>query len=152
MLKQALIRGINSFTYSIAITLIFMGIFSCFTGYTPFLPEYLARFDDPSKALMVELLLIGVASASLGAGSIIMEMEKLSLLVQSILYFLITAVIWIIAGNYLWSIHKYPSAMLSLGLSYLVSYIICWIVQYQICKKSVEEINRKISEERKEAA
>lgn len=150
MLKQILIRGVNSFAYAITITLLATGIVSFFTDYAPVLPEFAARFDSLYQAVFVQLFLIGISSASMGAGSIIMEMERLGLFVQSILYFLITAAVWISIGCYCWSIYKYPTALISVVMSYLATYIICWTIQYRICRKNLEEINHRIFELREE--
>lgn len=148
MVKNAILRGLNSFMYSVGITLIITGIQMCFTGadYIPLLPEFLNRFDNMLEAFTVQTLLLGLSSASLGAGSVVMEMERLSLLAQSLIYFAITCFVWVLVGCYCWGLHKYPLTMLGVGSSYIVSYAISWIIQYRVCKKSVEEINRKIDE------
>lgn len=152
MIKTAFIRGINSFMYSIGITLTILCI--CFMGsnHIPLLPEFASRFDNTIEAFTVQLILIGLSSASLGAGSVVMEMERLSLLTQSIIYFIITAFVWGLVGCYCWGLHKYPLTMLGVGCSYIISYTISWLIQYRICKKSVDEINRKINELQMEGA
>ena len=118
--------------------------------YVPLLPEFISRFDNATEAFAVQLILIGLSSASLGAGTVIMEMERLSLLTQSLIYFLITCFVWVLVGCYCWGFHKYPLTKLGLGSSYIISYAICWIIQYRLCKKSIEEINRKINESQTE--
>ena len=112
----------------------------------PVLPGYLAHFQSPVEAVLVQVILIGLSSAVFGAGSVIMELERISLLAQSILYFIITAVVWIFIGCFCWEIHKYPTALFSVSLSYTASYIISWMVQYKVCKRNVEKINTKLSE------
>lgn len=146
MVKNALFRGVNSFMYSTGITLIVLCL--CFIGddFVPLLPEFASRFDNTVEAFTVQLILTGISSASLGAGSVVMEMERLSLLTQSLIYLVITGFVWVLTGCFCWGLHKYPLTMLGVGISYIVSYAISWIVQYRICKKSVEEINHKITE------
>lgn len=148
MIKNALFRGLNSFMYSVGITLVILCLFLCCIegDYVPLLPEFVSRFDNTAEAFAVQLVLIGISSASLGAGSVVMEMERLSLLTQSLIYFMITGFVWGLVGCYCWGLHKYPLTMFGVGISYMVSYTISWIIQYRICKKSVEEINRKITE------
>ena len=85
-------------------------------------------------------------SAALGGGSVIMEMERLSLLAQSIIYFVLASVVWISVGCYCWCIYKYPQALASTIISYVVSYVICWVIQYKLCKKNIEEINRRLQD------
>lgn len=148
MIKNAFKRGIHSFMYSVGITLTILCLCMCFIDgdYIPLLPEFASRFDSTLEAFAVQLILIGLSSASLGAGSVVMEMERLSLLAQSLIYLIITGFVWVLVGCYCWGLHKYPLTMLSVGCSYIISYTISWVIQYRICKRSVEEINRKINE------
>lgn len=148
MIKKALTRGIHSFMYSVGITLTILCLAMLFIDgdYAPILPEFASRFGNALEAFAVQIILIGLSSASIGAGSVVMEMERLSLVVQSLIYFIIAGAVWIVVGCFCWGIHKYPLSMLSIGCSFLISYAISWIIQYRICKKSVEDINRKINE------
>jgi len=149
MIKRAVIRGINSFVYGIASNVVVftvMVLCSSKQDFVPVLPGFLSHFRSPLEAVLVEVTLIGVTSAVFGAGSVIMEMERMSLLQQSIIYFILTAAVWIPVGCYCWEIHKYPSAMLSVSLSYTASYIISWLIQYRTCKSNVEQINARLSE------
>lgn len=154
MIKKALILGIHSFMYSVGITLTIQCLCMLIIdgNYIPLIPEFVNHFDNSLEAFAVQLILIGLSSASLGAGSVVMEMERLSLLTQSIIYFIITAFVWGLVGCYCWGLHKYPLTMLGVGCSYIISYTISWIIQYRICKKSVDEINRKINELQMEGA
>lgn len=152
MLKKAFIRGTNSFMYAIGIsTVIQMLLLSFVKGMDPVLPEFGMHFPNLYTAVLVQNILIGFTSAAFGAGSVIMEMERISLVVQSILYFVLTALIWIPVGCICWGLHRYPGTMLVMGVSYTVSYVISWMVQFKQCKKNVEQINKKLLELRGEA-
>lgn len=159
MLKNSLIRGINSFMYSVGIYLILQifitVITQAITGHgesIPVLPEFAARFSNPYMAVYIQILLVGLTSAVFGAGSIIMELERLSLLVQSIIYLIVTMAVWIPVGCFCWGLHKYPGAMISVSLSYLVAYSISWAFQYRQCKRNIAEINQKLQQIRAEEA
>ncbi len=152
MLKDALIRMANSFMYAIGITTVIYFFITTGRDFVPLLPEYRERFDNDTQALLVQLMLIGCMSAALGGGSVIMEMKRLSLLAQSIIYFVLASVVWISVGCYCWCIYKYPQALASTLISYVVSYIICWAIQYKLCKKNIEEINRHLQERENKAA
>ena len=152
MLKDALIRMANSFIYPIVITTEVNFFITAGRDFVPLLPEYRERFDNDTQALIVQLMLIGCMSAALGGGSVIMEMKRLSLLAQSIIYFVLASVVWISVGCYCWCIYKYPQALASTLISYVVSYIICWAIQYKLCKKNIEEINRHLQERENKAA
>lgn len=146
MLKEFIKRFVFSFSFSIAITLLIYMIITLIGGFVPMLPEYMDRFPSESAALLIQLFLIGLMSAVLGGGTVIMEIERLSLLVQSIIYFIFSSIVWISVGCFCWGFHKYVQAMVSLSLSYTVSYAISWIVQYRVCKKNIEDINAKLEE------
>ena len=149
MIKNILIRGMNSFVYSIAITVAIYAaiiVLGLYEGELPLLPEYMAHFDSPVAALLVQCLLVGVISAVLGLGSAIMEIERLGLITQSVLYFIITSAVWIPVACFCWGFHKYPGSMIGVTAGYFVSYFISWSVQYRICRKNIEEINQKLQE------
>lgn len=147
MIKQMIFRGCNSFAYSIAITCVLQIIVTVIYGETqfiPLLPEYMAHFSNPYLAMLVQHVFIGLTSASFGAGSVIFELERLSLLVQSILYYIVTSLVWIPISCFWWGLHKYPQTLVTVGVSYAVSYAISWIVQYRLCRRNIEEINQRI--------
>ncbi len=146
MVKNVLLRIINSFMYAIGITTVVYIIVIMISGQTPLLPDYARKFDSDVKALLVQLILIGAMSAALGGGTIIMEFERLGLLAQSAVYFVISLCVWLLVGNFCWCIAKYPQAFVSVIVSYTVSYIVCWVIQYRICKKNIADINKKIME------
>ena len=87
MVKNVLLRIINSFMYAIGITTVVYIIVIMISGQTPLLPDYARKFDSDVKALLVQLILVGAMSAALGGGTIIMEFERLGLLAQSAVYF-----------------------------------------------------------------
>lgn len=145
-MKNIVIRFLNGFCYSIAITVIVQMIVVSLTGTFFMLPEYAARFDNIVLAYTVQLLLIGVMSAVAAAGSAIMEIKSIGLVVQSILYFVLMLGTWIPVACYLWGFHKYTASMVSCLLSIIVTYAICWGIQYKICVRDVAEINRRLQE------
>jgi len=153
MLKKAMIRGMNSFVYATTINVIICCIVMVLVNkpdFIPMLPEFSARFSSDIFALIVQLILIGITSASFGFWSIIMEFGRISLLVQSILYFILTAIVWVPVAIICWGLGKYVSTFISISLSYLIAYIISWTVQYRSCKESVKQINQKLKEMREE--
>ena len=155
MLKNSLIRGLNSFMYSVGIFLVIQMVVTLIISpmnggreFIPVLPEFAARFINPYIAVYVQLFLVGLTSVAFGAGSIIMELERLSLLAQSIIYMLVTMAVWVPVGCVCWGLHKYPGAMVSVGISYLIAYIVSWVIQYRQCKRNIQKINEKLEEMR----
>ena len=145
MIKTCLNRGVHSFCYSIAITAVIYYVIMQFFGYEPMLPEYADKFANTSLAMVVQLILIGVMSFSLAAGTVIMEFERLSLMAQSIIYYVLASVVWICVACYCWGFGKYPGSTISILVSYSISYVICWVVQYRKCKRNIEEINMSLT-------
>lgn len=153
MIKKAIYRAVTSFSYAIAINIVICGLIMLVfqkDELIPVLPELIERFSTPALALVVQLILIGLTSAAFGFWSIIMEFERIGLLIQSALYFVLTAVVWLPVSIYCWNIIRYPQAFISVFCSYIISYVISWLVQYKYYKESVEKINDKLRELRNE--
>lgn len=149
MLKKGIVRGINSFVYSIVINVLLSIIIMAMVNkpdYLPLVPNYAARFSSNTMALMIQWILIGITSAAFGFWSIIMEFERLSLLLQSVIYFILTAIVWIPVALFCWDLGENAYSFITIVISYLISYIITWIIQYRSCKDSVNQINRKLDE------
>lgn len=149
MIKKGISRGINSFLYSIAINVILCIIIMVAVNkpdYIPIVPDYAARFSSGTMALLVQWILIGLTSAAFGFWSIIMEYERIGLLLQSILYFVLTAIVWIPVAIFCWDLGENVYSFISIITSYLISYIITWTIQYRSCKDSIKQINQKLEE------
>ena len=149
MLKKGIVRGINSFLYAIAINVILSVIIMVAVNkpdFIPILPDFAARFSSGTMALLVQTILIGISSAAFGFWSIIMEFERISLLLQSIIYFILTAMVWIPVSILCWDLWKDSLSFITIVTSYLVSYVITWIIQYRNCKDSINQINKKLEE------
>lgn len=153
MLKNALIRGTLSFSCSVAINVVFYTVIIAlggFGGHLPMLPEYLALFENETLAMLTQCVLVGFSAAVFGAGTVIMQIEKIGLVIQSILYFILTTAVWVPVACLCWGMHKYAGSMVTFGISYVISYTISWWIQYKDCKKNVEQINRRLEELRAE--
>lgn len=149
MLRKGILRGVNSFFYSIAINVIIGIIIMAAVDkpdFMPIVPDFAARFSSETMALLVQWILIGITSATFGFWSIIMEHERIGLLFQSILYFVLTAIVWIPVAVLCWGLGENISSFITIVTSYLLSYIISWIIQYRNCKDSINQINRKLEE------
>jgi len=150
MLKRMTLRFINSFCYSIAITLTVQAISMAATGGLPLLPEYAARFSDPVKAYALQLLLIGVMSAVTGAGTVIFEAKRIGQLAQSLLFLAVMLSVWIPVACIAWGFHKYTASMVSTLCSLVVTFAICRGILYRLCQKDIKDINDLLSEKRGE--
>ena len=145
-MKKFLFRFTNGFCYSIAITAIIQLIITLTTNTMNMLPEYIERFDNILVAYMVQLLLIGGIGGISSGGTVIMEWKRPGLVIQSAIYLVVMLLIWVPIACYLWGFHKYLTSLVSGILSILVSYGICWGVQYKVCRRDVQEINKRLKE------
>lgn len=148
MFKKIVIRFLNGFCYSIAITMVIYIIIRLISGKFQMLPEFVAHFNGETDAFAVQLLLIGAMSAVTSAGTVIFETRKIGLMVQSVIYLAIMLSAWIPVACYVWQFYRYLSGMLSTVGSIVVTYGICWWIQYKHCRKDIDEINAKLLERR----
>ncbi len=144
-MKHILIRFVNGFCYSIAITMVVQLVVMMLTGNVVLLPEFTEGFENDVIAFCVQLLLVGVMSGVTSAGTILFELKRPGLLWQSVLFLLVMLAVWIPTACYLWGFHKYLTSMISSLVSIIVTYGICWGIQYKLCSRDVKEINQRLN-------
>lgn len=148
-MKKVIVRGASAFANAVAINILLALVLIKVVdkpGFLPMLPEYAEKFSSDMEAFIVQCLLIGLTSMAFGAGSVIFEVARWSLVKQSIVYFIITTLVWGSVAVFCWGLGKYKSAFYSIMASYLIGYIISWSVQYKICKKEISNINQRLQE------
>lgn len=144
-MKHILIRFVNGFCYSVAITMVVLLVVMKLTGNVVLLPEFAEGFENDVIAFGVQLLLVGVMSGVTSAGTILFELKRPGLLWQSVLFLLVMLAVWIPTACYLWGFHKYLTSMISSLVSIIVTYGICWGIQYKLCSRDVKEINQRLN-------
>lgn len=144
-MKHILIRFVNGFCYSVAITMVVQLVVMKLTGNVVLLPEFAACYENEVIAFCVQLLLVGVMSGVTSAGTILFELKRPGLLWQSVLFLLVMLAVWIPTACYLWGFHKYLTSMISSLVSIIVTYGICWGIQYKLCSRDVKEINQRLN-------
>lgn len=145
-MKKILIHFVNGFCYSIAITTVIELIVMMIIGHVALLPEFEEGFENEMIAFCVQLLLVGVMSGVTSAGAILFELKRPGLLWQSILFLLVMLAVWVPTACYLWGFHKYLTSMISGLASIIVTYGICWGVQYKLCIRDVKKINQALNQ------
>lgn len=145
-MKKILIHFVNGFCYSVAITTVIELIVMKMIGHVALLPEFAEGFANEVTAFCVQLLLVGVMSGVTSAGTILFELKRPGLLWQSILFLLVMLAVWIPTACYLWGFHKYLTSMISCLASIVVTYGICWGIQYKLCSRDVKEINQRLNQ------
>lgn len=149
MLKQMVLRFLNGFCYSIAITMLIQTLVMLATGESPMLPEFMNRFQEPISAFVSQLIMVGIMSGITSAGTVVFECKKVGLLVQSVIFLIIMLSAWIPVACIAWGFHRYIPSMISAVCSIVVTYMICWGIQYKLCRRDIDEINLMLDKERK---
>lgn len=106
--------------------------------------EFTALFPSKSIATEVNILLYGVIGAAFSAAAFIYEQDKIGFLFQSLLYVLMTGVIWIPIVCLLWQLQKNPPALISTICGFVMTYLVMTFVGYHITKREVDGINRML--------
>ena len=146
MKKELTKRIIDGFSYAAAINVVVALICILVFKVEPLVPSYSAYFENKSMALLIQIILTGVISGSFAGGTILFEQAKLGLLLQSLLYFLLTTAVCIPITGFCWGLFVYKTSAIIFLCNYFATYFICWTVAYRNSVKEVREINRRLAE------
>ena len=146
MKKELTKRIIDGFAYAVAINVVVALICILVFKIEPLVPSYSAYFENKSMALLIQIILTGVISGTFSGGTILFEQAKLGLLLQSLLYFLLTTAVCIPITGFCWGLFVYKTSAIIFLCNYFATYFICWTVAYRNSVKEVREINRRIAE------
>lgn len=146
MKKELTKRIIDGFSYAAAINVVVALICILIFKEEPLVPSYSAYFENKSMALLIQIILTGVISGTFAGGTILFEQAKLGLLLQSLLYFLLTTAVCIPITGFCWGLFVYKTSAIIFLCNYFATYFICWTVAYRNSVKEVREINRRIAE------
>ena len=147
MLKEYLTRIAISFSVSafmgILINLIIDAVANA-TGSEGFIsmsPQYIALFPTPVIAAYCNVLIYGLIGAVFSGATAIYEVERIGFVIQSLIYFLITAAASMGITVVLWQLHRYPAAFISTMAGYLATHIIMITIEYRKVKADIKAIN-----------
>lgn len=146
MKKELTKRIIDGFSYAAAINVVVALICILVFKEEPLVPSYSTYFENKSMALLIQIILTGVISGTFAGGTILFEQAKLGLLLQSLLYFLLTTAVCIPITGFCWGLFVYKTSAIIFLCNYFATYFICWTVAYRNSVKEVREINRRIAE------
>lgn len=147
MIKEYLTRIFISFSVSafmgVLINLIIDAVANA-TGNAGFIsmsPQYVALFPTPVIAAYCNVLIYGIIGAVFSGATIIYEVERIGFVIQSLIYFLITASASMGITVVLWQLHRYPAAFISTMAGYLATHIIMITIEYRKVKADIKAIN-----------
>ena len=152
-MKEYLKRGLISFAISSFAGLLINLLIDLIVnsrggaGFMSMSPAYHSLFPTPVIAAYINVLLYGLIGFVFSFMTCLYEIEKISFLVQSILYFVITSGVCISVTTLLWQLQKYPAAFLCTLAGYAMTHVIMFVLSYTKLKKDIREIN-EISEKK----
>ena len=146
MIKRCLNAFIYSTFFGVLINLIIEIIVRVVSGfdYSPITPEFRALFPSETTAVFADALLYGVIGFIFAFMLFIYNFDRLGFVVQNIIYYVCTSVVWMPIIIFIWQIQKYPSALISTIIGFVVVEIIMTVIAYNITKKNIAAINSKI--------
>ena len=152
-MKEALKRIVVSFAISAICGLIVNLVIDAVvntagsrTGFISMSPEFLKIFPTPVLAAYINILLYGVIGAVFSGMTLIFECRRIGYIVQSLIYFISTAVVWILITVLVWQLHRYPQALIATIAGYTVTYVIIGALTYRRLKRDISEINSVLGE------
>ena len=116
-------------------------------GFSVLTPEYLALFPSETLALEVAVLSHGLIGAAFSAATVIYEKIEMGFILQNVIYFVATGMVWVPVIAFVWQLYRYPSAFFSTIGGFVLTYVIMSVVGYNITKKEVAQINARLAEE-----
>lgn len=153
MRKSIIVRSATSFSISAMCGLITNMLIELIVRqvtqldkYVPFSPEFIQLFPSKSIAVEVDILLYGLIGAVFAAGTFIFEKERLSFLVQNIIYFIMTSMVWIPIVVFMWQLQNHLQALIGTLSGFVITYVIIIVVSYKEIQQDINKINESLEE------
>ena len=113
-------------------------------SYYPCVPELIAVMGNEINAVLVQALLCGLVGVGFSGSSVIWEVERWSIVVQTGVYFAVTALIMMpIAYFMYWMEHSLKGFLSYFGIFVLI-FAVVWIIQYMIGRYIVKKLNMNL--------
>ena len=107
--------------------------------------RFASHFAAREAAVLTQLLLAGGIGAAFSGASVVYDLERWSFLRQGIVYFVITAAVWVPVLLICWTPMPKEGILFS-SLGWTGTYAITWGIQYAVYRKRIRDLNRKIHE------
>lgn len=150
MKKKILLRSLVGAPVGVTISLIITIIFSLCTGHGEYFPAPHELVDwcggNATTAVIVQMLCSLFIGAVGGGSSVIWEIEKWSLLKQTLIHFAVIAVPFIgISYVMNWLPHYIYGALGYTG-AFIAMYVIMWCSIYFSIKSKIKKLNKQLME------
>ena len=110
-------------------------------GYISMSPDFRNLFPTPVIAAYVNIILYGLIGFTFSTMTFIYDVERISFLLQSIIYFLVTSAVCMAITVLLWQLHKYPGGFICTIAGYAATHVIMFVVEYRKLKSDISRIN-----------
>lgn len=149
MKKRIILRGMLGFPLGIALGYVITVISSLIWEqgyYSPCIPELVNKMGNEINAVLLQTVLCGLIGTTCAASSVIWEISHWSIIKQTGIYFLITAVV-IMPVAYItnWMEHSITGFLSYFGI-FSAIFIFVWIFQYLIWHAEIKKLNAKVDE------
>ncbi len=112
--------------------------------YSPCVPELIEAMGNEINAVVLQALLTGVLGAGFAGSSVIWEIERLSLVKQTGIYFLAVSVFMLPTAYFLyWMEHSAKGALRYFGIFVLI-FVGIWITRFLTGKRNVRQMNEHL--------
>ena len=151
MLKETIKKGAISFAISSFVGMIINFLIDVFVNaagikdFCSISPEFRELFPTQAIAVYSNIMLYGIIGATFSMMTFVFELERISFLVQSIIYYVVTAAVCLGITMILWQLQRYPQALIGTLLGYTVTHIIMFTMEYRKLKRDIETINEEIA-------
>jgi len=149
MKKKAIQRGLLGFPLGVFIgyTITILISLSVAHGYySPCVPALVDELGSEIGAVVFQAVLCGLLGTSFAAASLIWEKENWSIVKQTGIYFLVSAItMFPIAYFTHWMEHSILGFLVYIGI-FVAIFVFMWVFQYFIWKNKIHRINKKMEE------
>lgn len=151
MKKEAIYRGLLGFLLGVfigyTITIIISLIFA--KGYySPAVPDLVEQCESEISAVILQFILSGALGSAFAVGSMVWENENWSILKQSTIHFAILSLTMLPIAYFLhWMEHTFMGVVSYFGI-FIAIYVVIWVVQYNVWKYRVKQINDIIKKDK----
>ena len=122
--------------YCFALLFILKGILRI--DYAPVTPEFLAMFPSIGIALGADMILYGMIGLAFSSFLFIYDINRIGFVIQNLIYYFVTSLIWMPIVIFIWQIWRYPQALIGVILGFVVN---------RTTKGDVESMNHAIAKE-----
>ena len=150
MKKNILLRSLVGAPIGVLVSLIITIIFSLCLGHGEYFPAPHELIDwcggNETTAVIVQMICSLLVGAVCGGSSVIWEAERWSLLKQTLIHFVIIAILFFGIGYVMnWMPHNLYGALGYIG-GFILAYVVMWCSIYFSIKAKIKKMNKHIQE------